>query len=508
MNESRLKNTAMNAITGFINQFITLGLTFISRTIFIHYLGIEYLGINSLFANILQVLSMADLGFGTALVFSMYKPIADEDEAKLASLMRFYKKIYNIVAIIVSILGVIVIPFLPLFINTENPVDNLALYYTLYLMNTVVSYLFVYKTSIAVAHQKSYVLNNFDSIFAIVQNVLQIITLIYTHNFVVYLLIQIICSLMKNLFKAKKSEKLYPYINHGAELTRKDKLEIFTSVKSMFIYRVGGVLLNNTDNIIISIIVGTTTVGYYSNYLMITNAVLNFTNIFFNSMTASIGNLNVKNNVKEKLRYFEKINFMSIWLFNFCGICFYVLFNDFITLWLGEEFVLNNLTLWAIVLNFVMPGTLRTVSLYRDTTGMFKETKYIFFITSIINAILSVILGRLLGLSGVLLATIIARLLTNMWYEPMILFKKYFFVSPSKYFKRQFIYWVVFLVSLVFTNTIINFVITEITILTFIFKVLLCLMIPNIIMIALYKDTVEYKFYKKFILDYLKKKLI
>lgn len=504
-NSSRIINTGKNIFTSLTNQIISLILNFVSRTVFIHYLNAEYLGINGLFSNILQVLSMADLGFNTAIVYSMYKPLNEDNKQELSALMTFYQKIYNIIAISVFAIGMLIIPILPYIVKIESNIPNLTLYYILYLLDTVISYLFVYKTSITTADQKSYLLNNYDSIFIIIQNILQIFSLIIFKNFAIYLSIKIFISLTKNIYKAKKSENLYPYIKNKVELDNKTKKTVFENVKSMFIYKIGGVILNNTDNILISITIGTIVVGYYSNYLMIINAVLMFTNLMFNSITASIGNVNVSEDSIKKILTFKRINFITIWLFIFCGICFLNLFDDFIVLWLGTEYLLDKKTLIAIVLNFVMPGSIRPVSLYRDTTGLFHKTKYVFFITSIINLILSIILGNLYGLYGILISTAIARLLTNMWFEPYILFKEYFKLNPWKhYFKKQLIYWIVFLaISIITYNICILF--TEISILIFIVKILICILIPNIIFYFIFKKSDELNYFKNLILNLLHK---
>lgn len=495
MSDSRIKNTAKNTFTGLLNQIAVLLFNFISKTVFIHCLGAEFLGINGLFSNILQVLTIAELGFGTAMSYSMYKPIAENDEKTLAGLINFYKKMYNIVALAITIIGLALIPLLPYIVNTEKQIEHLTLYYVLYLTNTVMSYLFAYQTSITIAHQKSYILNNYDSLFTIIQSILQIIFLLATKNFTLYLIIQILCTFLNNILKAKKSQTLYPYIKNKEKLDKTEKHSIFNNVKSMFIYRLGGVLLNNTDNIIISILVGTINVGLYSNYLMVINAINNFINILFNSMTASVGNLNVTSSEKEQYEYFERINFLSIWIFSFCGICVFSLISDFIILWLGEEFVFDQWTLIAIVLNLVIPGTTRTIALYRDTLGMFNDTKYVFFVTSILNCILSVLLGKYFGIAGILFATSIARLLTNMWYEPYILFKNYLKKSPFHYFRKQFIYWAVFIINLLITNFTANLLFQENNILFFIMKIIYCVIVSNLIMIILYHKCPEFKFY-------------
>ncbi|MDE5558717.1 MAG: oligosaccharide flippase family protein [Ruminococcus sp.] len=506
MNEnSRIANTSKNVITSLINQIITLILAFVSRTIFIRYLGVEYLGINSLFANVLQVLSMADLGFGTAIVYSMYKPIRENDHEKLAALTYFYKKAYNIIALVVLLVGLLIVPILPYIVKMDSEIPHLTLYYVIYLMNTVVSYLCVYKSSITIAQQKSYILNNYDSVFVIVQNVIQILVIIYLKSFIVYLIVQVLVNLVRNVYKASVSVRMNPYIKQKIELSKDSKTEIFGNIKSMFIYKIGGVILNSTDNILISAIVGTIYVGFYANYLMVVNAVLTFTNLVFNSMTASIGDLNADSDSEKKLLFFNRINFIAVWLFSFCGACFLTLFQDFIQLWLGSDYLLDFKTLIVIVLNFVMPGTIRTVSLYRDTTGIFKKTKYVFFVTAVINLILSIVFGKMWGLFGILLATVLSRVSTNMWFEPFILFKDYFKKDCLRfYFIKQIKYWFVFALICSITYSV-NFLLPSTSYLCFIIKILLCVAIPNLLLVLLYHRTKEYHYILSLVGRYIKK---
>lgn len=509
MRESRLENTTKNAFTGFFNQLLNLVMSFISRTVFIHYLGVEFLGISGLFSNILQILSMADLGFNTAMVYSMYRPIANNDTQKLAALIAFYKKIYNIIAFAILLIGLCLVPLLPYIVNTATEIENLTIYYILYLLNTVMSYLFVYKTALMEAHQKSYILNNYDSVFIILQNIFQIAVLVFTSNFILYLLVQIIVSFLKNFYKARKTEKMYPYIRSNAVLDKPERISIFQNVKSMFIYKIGGVLLNNTSNILISIIVNTITVGYYSNYLIIITAANTFMNILFNSVTASLGNLNVSSDNEKQYMYFKRINFFAVCIFSFVGICFYLLLDDFITIWLGPTFTLDKLSVLAISLNFVIPGTIRTVSLYRDTMGMFKDTKYVFFVTAVINIIFSLLLGNVLGLAGVLFSTVIARILTNAWFEPVVLFKNYLHRPVKEYFKRQLYYWVVFFIILVLTSFICSLITLQNLYVYFVVKTMVCVIISVGLLCIFYFKLSEFKYllelFKTVLLKVIKK---
>jgi O-antigen/teichoic acid export membrane protein len=492
-NRTRKEYVSLNILAGSASQVISLVLQLISRTIFLNILGIEYLGVNAIFFNVLTVLSLADLGFGTAIVYSMYKPLAENDKDTVVALMTYYKKIYQKIAILVAVIGIGMIPLLPYVVNLKTNIPHLTIYYLLYVMNIVISYFMAYKYTIISADQKDYLLSIYSLIGSIIQTILQIIILLVFKNFMLYLFVMILRTFLVNWFQTKKAKKLYPYIKETKELDSITKKSINDNVKSMFLYKLGGVLLNNTDNFIISMIVGTVYVGFYSNYLTVITAVTSFVIIIFNSLTHSVGNLNANNDKERQFEIFRVINFIAFWIMAFCSVCFFILLNDFITLWIGEEYVFGMLTVIVIVLNFFMPGTISDVSIYRDTTGMFRQTKYVFLLTAAINLVLSIILGKIYGIFGILLATAISRLVTNMWYEPFILFKTYFKKSPLLYFRRQGFYWIIFVISCVCTYFICS-IFKTISIVNLILKLMICILVPNIIILTLFFKSKEFEY--------------
>ena len=425
--ESRKLNSIRNIIFGYGNQILTLLLSFIGRTVFIKVLGEDYLGINGLFSDVLMMLSMADLGFGTAMVYSFYRPVAEHDEKRIAALIHFYKKIYNFIAVVVAVVGVMLVPFLKYLVNLDQGIPYLKIYYLFFLANTVISYLFVYKTSIINASQKNYLISQYQAIVNVVKTVVQIAVLLMFHNYFVYLFINIAATLANNLIASHKADLLYPEIRAGhEELDPESKRSIFGNMKSIFLYKVSGVLLNGTDNTLISIIVGTVWVGIYSNYNMIVSAVNNFINTIFSSVTASIGNVIVTEKPEKRYEVFKVIQTISLITASATVVIMYSLMNDLIFVWLGEKFVLSNEVLIAIMCNFYLGNILRPIWSYREATGLYMQTKYIMLIAAAINLVLSIGLGNLFGLSGILFASAIARLSTYFWYEPNLLFKNYF----------------------------------------------------------------------------------
>lgn len=435
MSNSRTSNSLKTIGINIFNQLLTLILSFVSRTVFLMILNVDYLGIAGLFGDILGMLTLADLGFGTAMCYSMYKPLADKDYAKIAGLVTFYKKVYRIIALVITTVGLALIPFLKYLVHTESEIPNLTLYYVLYLANTVASYLVVYKTNVLHADQKGYILGKYTAVFNILRSICMISFLLLTHNFTVYLFVQVLFTYITNFFNSYIAEKRYPYINKNVKLPKTETKGIFTNMGSVFLYKVAGLLINATDNTLISVLVSTTAVGYYSNYTMIVSKLVTIVNTIFYSLTASIGNLIAREGKEHRYQIFEIMQTISLILSTFCITCTFFLMEDFIIVWIGKEYVMDRGVLWAIVINFYFSIVLLPIWVFREATGLYRKTKFVMLVTATVNIILSIVLGKKIGLAGIVFATSISRLVTYFWYEPKLLFKEYFGVSCVVYFK-------------------------------------------------------------------------
>lgn len=439
MSEGRIKNSVRNIVYRLMSQIATIILRFVSRTIFIHILGVEYLGINGLFSEILQVLSLADLGYGTAMVYSMYKPLAEKDEKKITQLVVLYKKIYTIIALTITIIGIALIPVLPYLVNLKQDIPYLRVYYLLYLANTVSSYLVVYKTCILNADQKNYLVSKYNTIFSFLSLIGTTVFLLLTHNFIVYLIVQVAFTYANNFYTSHVAEKMYPYIKNQVEkLSKNEGKEIFSNVKSVFIYKAANTLVGSTDNTIISVLIGTVTVGMYSNYSMVVSNITFFINIIFSSVTASIGNLVVEANKTKNYEVYQTMQFFSFILSTVAISGTYLLIDDFVLVWLGDNYLLEPLVVMAIVINMYFSVVLMPIWSYREATGMYLQTKYVMVATAIVNLVVSILLGKLIGFAGILFATSIARISTYFWYEPRLLFAQFFGKKVSNYYKGIF----------------------------------------------------------------------
>lgn len=439
MGSSRTENVARNAWFAFITQVANILISFISRTVYIYVLGVDYLGINGLFANILTILSFTEMGIGNAIIYSMYKPLAVGDEEKIKSLMSLYKKTYIAIGIFIAVAGLCLIPFLDFIIKDPPKIqENLTLIYLFFLADTAFSYFFAYKRSIIVADQKNYLVTLYQQGFHILQVIMQIIFLILTGKYLLFLLIKIICTITSNVLIARKADRMYPYLRSRKvePLTSQERKSIFTNVRALFLYKFGSTILNGTDNIIISALIGVTAVGLSSNYLLIVSAINMILQQIKGAFTASVGNLNAVADTRSKEQVFNRIFFLSAWISGYTAAGLYMFLNPFIELWIGKEFLLDTGVVFAIVLSFYVSQMQFTAYTYRTTMGLFVQGRLAPISAATLNIILSVALAKPLGLMGIFLATSIARFSTIGIIDPILVYKKGFGKKPTYYFLK------------------------------------------------------------------------
>ena len=343
MKKSRLYYSLMNSSISTIVFFLKLVMQFVVRTFFIRYLGVTYLGLNGLFSNVLSILYLAELGIGTSIVYSMYKPIAVGDREEINALMDLYKKAYHYIGIGVAVIGVSVIPLFPYISGNYSITNEFIFYYLLYLSNSVLSYFFTYKRSLLIAHQRTYVVNLNDFIFLLLSNIFQIYLLVHYKSFSLYLLVQLVFTLLGNLSISFKVDKDYSELKRyqKKQLSKKKMSNIKRNVIGNMSSKVGGVIVMGTDSILISSFVGLSAVQFTSNYTMIINNVQNLCKQVTNSITASIGNYIVSANTKDALDLFKKHLFVNYSMLYFSTLILASVLNPFIIWWIGQKDALS-----------------------------------------------------------------------------------------------------------------------------------------------------------------------
>ena len=371
----RSKNSMRNIAVNLAAQLLANVLRFVCQTVFIQTLGKAYLGVSGAFGNFLTLFSLAEMGFGTAIVFSMYKPLAENDGPKLGALMALYKRVYHIVGCVVAVVGLSLVPFYRVFLKDAPEIPELTVIYLLYLFNSVMTYFLSYKQSIIVADQKTYICTLYQYGFCILQNAVQIAVLMRTRNFVFYLLTQIVFSFLTNFFLARKADRMYPYLKkyRREKLDMADRTSISKNIRALFLHQMGGTVVNGTDQLVISGLVGVESAGIYALYYLITSTLRGLTSQIFSSITASVGNLGVEEDRRKSHDVFLAVNFGGFWIFSFCFICLLVLFNPFIVLWTGRgDTVFTMPVVLLIALNFYATGMRQAALTFKTAFGLFS----------------------------------------------------------------------------------------------------------------------------------------
>ena len=458
----RLKAITKNAAAMFLKNNVNALLSFICRTIFIKTLGETYLGINGLFANIFSLLSLMELGVGTSIIYFLYKPLADNDEYEIRGMLNLYRKLYTGIGVIIGITGISLIPWLPDLVHNTNNIDHLQIIYILMLTEVVISYLFSYKRSILEADQKSYYIALIDTGIAVLISILQMIILLVLRNYLLYLAVAIFRTFLSNVIIQVLVNKRYPFLRskNDYQITRDQRKLIFSRTMAAFSHKLGGIIVYSTDNILINLLLSLELVGLYSNYLAIINMIYNPLSQVFNSMTASIGNLKAAENDTEKAYInFERVTFLNCWLYGFAAICLFNLLNPFIIVWIGKKYLLDQFVVFVLIMNFLFTGTRMVPNLFNTSSGLFWNTRWKPVLECVINLIMSVILGHILGMAGIFLGTT-CSILVSMFVDPYVLFKRWFQRSFIDYFKLYF-KWLLIIVG---TGVVMNFLCSKITI--------------------------------------------
>ncbi|MBE6754127.1 MAG: hypothetical protein E7559_07255 [Ruminococcaceae bacterium] len=503
---TRARNTFLNTVAGVTAKLVNIAAGLVMRWVFIYTLGEEYLGVKGLFTSVLTMLSFAELGLSGAITYAMYKPVAEGNNQRIAALLNFYKTAYRMVAASVMVLGLALLPFMHIIVPPDKVSPEIYrqiyLIYILYVANTAISYLLIYKTTLLTAHQEHRYVSRVQTIFSVIRVTVECITLFIFKNFIVYLVLGILITRGQNWVTSRYAEKRYPELKEhsDAQLTAEEKKKLLRDVGAKMLYKVSNALMHGCDNVIISAVFGSTMVGYVDNYTMVTKRVNNLVNQFYNSASPSIGNLAAQSDSQRQYSTFRMLHFTAFWVCCFAATSFITLLNPFIGLWLGDSFQLSALFVLVVTFQFYINSMIHPVSAFRDTNGLFVQGRFRPVVMACINIGLSILFALhfrdtdvQMGIIGVKAATSIAQILTMQWFDPMLVFKRVFKVSLLKYYRNWFIFFFLTAGSCALTWYISTFINFGSTFLTFGTKMLLCLIIPNTIVVLFYHRTEEFR---------------
>lgn len=493
MEMNRSRNATRNIIFGVILKIYQLVLPFAMRTIIMYELGVKYLGLNSLFTSILQVLNLAELGVGSAMVFSMYKPIAQEDSKTICALMKLYKIYYRVIGLVVLAAGLILLPFIPKLIAGDVP-DGIDIYvlYLLNLLATVFTYwLFAYKNSILQAHQRQDVVSKVTIVTDTCKYILQIGMLFAFHNYYYYVCVLLLSQIFNNILTAIVSNKLYPQFQAEGKLPKETVKEINQKIKDLFTSKLGFTIVSSADTVVISAFLGLEALAIYQNYYYIINAVMGFVAIVYSSITAGVGNSMIVYDMEKNYRDYRIFTFLACWITAFCVSCFSGLFQPFMKLWMGKDLLLPYPLVILLCVYFWVYEYIMMASVYKDAGGIWHEDRFRPLLSGLVNLSLNLLTVKFLGLYGIVLSTIISMVVISAPWITSNIFKLIFKKSAKEYVVKLGYYLFTAIVATTVTNIIIKFI-PDNGWLWFVVKAAVCVVVSNSIIFMMLLKVSEF----------------
>lgn len=496
MGDSRTKNTKRNLISGLLHQMVNIILPFIIRTIILYVLGEQYQGLNGLFTSILQVLNLTDLGFSSAVVYIMYKPIADGDNELVCAIIAYFKKVYRIIGFIILTLGLILLPFLPHLIKGEYPNNiNIYILYLIYLFNSVVSYwLFAYKSSLLTAMQRIDIVHNISTITRIIMQLLQIVVLLAFKNYYCYIIFMPLLTIVNNLLLEYMSRKTFPLIIPNGIIPSHVKKDLIKQVRGIVINRIGDVARNGADNIFLSALIGLTAVAIYNNYFYIYSALYGIMLAIANAMSASVGNSIAKETIEKNYNDMCKFTFIFSWFTGWCTICMCCLYQPFMTIWMrgnmnlllpNFDMILLCIYFYAITMNCIR-------NQYLNGAGLYWELRLWYVLEAVGNIILNCVLGYFFGITGIIIATLLTIVVFNFIARTNVLFALYFKKALKSYYMQNIIYILVAAAAGTVTYFVCSFI-TFTGVVDLLAKATICVILPNIVFFFAYFKTIRFR---------------
>ncbi len=493
---SRTQKSVRNIAFSIGYRLVTLISNFIMKTILIKNLGIQYTGVSALFTDILTVLSVAELGFGTAVSYALYRPLCEKDNVRIAKLMRLYQKIYRIVFFVIITAGIVCLIFLKYIVKDVPDIkENIHIIFIFFMLKTAVSYLFVYKAALIEADQEKHIVSAIGIVFCILTAILEAVAVAVFKSYIGYLTVMVTMVIVQNAVISLAADHRYPMLNEkcNESLSVCERSEIFKNVRALAIYKISGALQRGVDSVIISAMLGTSLVGFLSYYKMIVNNVDSLFGQVFEAIKPSVGNLAASENGDKQYVVFKRMCALSFAIGNFIAVSLITLLNPFIDLWLGSDYLLGTDVVIMLAADIYIITMVRPYESFRNANALFVQGKYRPAVMVILNIVLSVGLANKWGMTGVLFATVAARLLTHVWYDPRLIYHRVFHKPFSKYIKMKIIYLLTVIANCVLVYAACGIIGLPNKWAEFCLKALLCAIVPNAVTVALFRNNDEFK---------------
>lgn len=494
MKIERTKNATRNIIFGVLLKIYQIAMPFFIRTAMIYYMGVEYLGLDSLFTSILQVLNMAELGVSSAMVYGMYKPIAEDDENTICALLKLYRTYYRIIGLVIGVVGACLTPIIPILIKSNLPNGlNIYVLYWMNLITTVFSYwLLAYKMALFQAHQRIDVVSKISIITYSIRYFLQLFIIIVVKNYYLYLIAMLMTQILTNIFTAIQATKIYPNYKPKGYLEKENIKIINQRIKDLFTSKLGSVIVNSADTIVISTFLGLTVLAVYQNYYYILISIIGLVTIIFNACTAGIGNSMIIETKEKNFNDLKKFTFLIVWIAGFCTCCFLCLYQPFMEIWVGKRYMLSQSAVICFCIYYFVYEVNQLLNTYKDAAGIWHEDRYRPLVTAISNLIMNIILVQFCDIFGVLLSTVLSTLCIGMPWLLHNLFTVLFDYSQLKeYLNKILKYTIIVILSCLLSYIICNMMVLG-KWMTLIVRSVICILIPNLIYYVAYKNMKEF----------------
>lgn len=509
--QSRSARSARNLVYGIVAQGVSVLMTFILRIVLVRQVGILSVSLNGLFTEVIAMLSLAELGVGSAIVYSLYRPLAEHDEKKIAKLMNMYKTAYRNIALAIFAMGLCLLPFIQHIVTKVDVSDNyIRLVFLLFLTQTASSYLFSYKSSLLNADQNVYVVSGITTVVKIVGEIINIILLFMFKNYIAYLIVEILITVATNFIISVQVDKRYPFLGTNDKLLNVEKRMIFKNVKNIFIGSFSGRITNSTDNILISILVGTYEVGIYTGYSTLATGLRKIIDQLDSATAGSVGNLVAEENFEKCDVVLKRLTFINYFFGSFFACLLYCLSSTLVRIMYGEEYtydsnsILGLLVILTFSINFFLSVLKNPLWRFMQVSGLFSKDKNISIAGSVSNLIISILLGIKFGTFGILLGTL-ATLVIQIVLKIQLLYRGKFGMSSFRFYLRYLIYCVCGMFALLLSKFICAEIITGNLYIDFMLKLAIAGFVPICLNYIIFCHTKEYAYMKSLIWRYVYK---
>lgn len=498
----RKKNVERSVIAAITSNIVIIVAGFVYRTIFIRFFSADYLGINGLFTNIFQVLSIADLGVFSAVTYRLYDPISKGDVSKLNELIRYLRQIFILIITLIIMIGLCILPFLRFFINDSNEVFSdvdIRAVYIMFLLQTTVSYVGVYKQCILIADQRREILYIFNTFFHMIQNIVQVCIIVIYKQYILTIICGVAVQVAYNFALSHYVSYRYRSVFEGrGVLDKESKIGILKESYSYLTRKIGYLVLTGTDSIIISKFLGIGITGLYSNYALIIGYVQSFVSQIFDNFISSIGNAHIELDKKTEHEIFLKVTFLDLWVANISVVCVAALINDFILIWAGTSMCFDQVIVFLICAPMYIMLANKCTTAYIEACGLFKYDKYRPLIGSFVNLVISVLLVKPMGIAGVFVGTVIAQLFINVWRDVYVLYKYEFEDGPIEFLKIQMLFLLITVIEIIwFYKMKPDEMLSKNNIIIWVFKAGVLFLVLNLILIVIFRRTSYFIYFRE-----------